>query len=105
MFNLIKKNSIKKINLLNLWILLFFLGTIALGVSFRSVEILSNNYLFGFDQGRDYLAVKSIIENGKLTLIGSEIGAGAAGFSGIFQGPFHYYFLVVPYILFNGSPY
>ena len=105
MLNFIKKSFLKKINLFNLWILLFFLGTITLGVSFRSVEILSNNYLFGFDQGRDYLAVKSIIEDGKLTLIGSEIGAGAAGFSGIFQGPFHYYFLAVPYILFNGSPY
>lgn len=105
MFNLIKKNSIKKINLFNLWILVFFLGTIALGVSFRSVEILSNNYLFGFDQGRDYLAVKSIVDGGKFTLIGSEIGAGAAGISGIFQGPFHYYFLAVSYIIFGGSPY
>ena len=81
MLNFIKKSFLKKINLFNLWILLFFLGTITLGVSFRSVEILSNNYLFGFDQGRDYLAVKSIIEDGKLTLIGSEIGAGAAGFN------------------------
>lgn len=105
MLNLIKKSSLKKINLFNLWILLFFLGTIALGVSFRSVEILSNNYLFGFDQGRDYLAVKSIVDDGKFTLIGSEIGAGSAGINGIFQGPFHYYFLAIPYILFDGSPY
>lgn len=105
MLNLIKKSSLKKINLFNLWILLFFVGTIALGVSFRSVEILSNNYLFGFDQGRDYLAVKNIVDDGKFTLIGSEIGAGAAGINGIFQGPFHYYFLAVPYILFDGSPY
>ena len=71
----------------------------------RSVEVFNKNYLFGFDQGRDYLAVKNIVVNHKPTLIGSEIGAGAAGFRGIFQGPFHYYFLAIPFLLFRGDPY
>jgi len=95
----------KKVNSFKLWIWTFFLVTVMLGVSFRSVELLSNNYLFGFDQGRDYLAVKSIVEDKKITLIGSEIGAGTAGFRGIFHGPFHYYLLSVPYIIFDGNPY
>lgn len=81
-------------------ILLLFLSFIP-----RSAEVLSGNYLFGFDQGRDYLAVKNIVTERKITLIGSEIGAGYAGFQGIFHGPFHYYFLAVLFALFNGDPY
>lgn len=71
----------------------------------RITEVLNKNYLFGFDQGRDYLAVQNIVKNNKLTLIGSEIGGGVAGFKGIFHGPFHYYFLAIPFFLFNGDPY
>jgi len=78
-----------------------------LGIAFlpRCIEVLNKNYVFGFDQGRDYLAVKSIVVDHKPTLIGSEIGAGAAGFQGIFHGPFHYYFLSIPFVLTDGDPY
>jgi len=78
---------------------------LASGVLLRSVEIVNKNFLFGFDQGRDYLAVKNIVENHKLTLIGSEIGAGVAGFRGIFHGPFYYYLLALSFIIFKGNPY
>lgn len=70
----------------------------------RGVEIFNNNPIFGFDQGRDYLAVKNIVDNHKLTLIGAELGAGSAGILGIFHGPFYYYFLSFFYLLFNGNP-
>lgn len=53
---------------------------------------------FYFDQGRDALAVDSIL-NGKLTLIGP-----TTGIEGIFLGPFYYYFLAVGYFLGQGSP-
>ena len=78
---------------------------IAAGILNRSTELFAHNYLFGFDQGRDYLAVKNIVVGHKLTLIGSEIGAGVAGFQGIFHGPFYYYSLVIPFLLFKGDPY
>lgn len=71
----------------------------------RSAELLSRNYVFVLDQGRDYVAISEMIANHKITLIGSEIGGGYAGFSGIFQGPFHYYFLSIFYVLFQGDPY
>lgn len=71
----------------------------------RSIEVLNKNYIFGFDQGRDYLAVKNIAVDHKLTLIGSEVGAGAAGLNGIFQGPAYYYFLSIPFLLTKGDPY
>lgn len=91
------KNKILKVVLL-----LFILGVALLP---RCIEVLNKNYIFGFDQGRDYLAVKSIVVDRKLTLIGSEIGAGSAGFQGIFHGPFYYYFLSFPFALTNGDPY
>jgi len=58
-----------------------------------------------FDQGREYLAVKKIVIDHKLTLIGPELGSGAAGFSGVFQGPVFYYLLAIPLFLFQGDPY
>lgn len=70
----------------------------------RSIEALNKNPIFGFDQGRDYLAVKNIVVNHKLVLIGEELGAGSAGVTGVFQGPFYYYSLAIPFILFKGDP-
>lgn len=71
----------------------------------RIIEVLNQNYVFGFDQGRDFLAVHNIVVNHKFTLIGPELGSGSAGFSGIFHGPFFYYLLAIPFVIFNGDPY
>ena len=75
------------------------------GVALRSVEVISGNYLFGFDVGRDLLVARNIVVNHKYTLIGAEIGSGSAGINGIFQGPGFYYLMAVIYWLFNGNPY
>lgn len=71
----------------------------------RGVELVNHNYLFLFDQGRDYLAAKGIANDHKFTLIGAELGAGSAGISGIFHGPIYYYLLTIPFILFHADPY
>lgn len=70
----------------------------------RSIEVLNGNPVFGIDQGRDYLAAKSIVVDRKLTLIGAELGAGQAGISYLFHGPGYFYLLTIPFILFNGNP-
>lgn len=71
----------------------------------RIVEVISNNYNFLIDQGRDYMAVKDIIVNHKPTLIGAEVGSGMAGLSGLFHGPFYFYLLGISFIIFGGDPY
>lgn len=71
----------------------------------RSAELLSRNFVFVLDQGRDYVSVSELVDNKKLTLIGSEIGGGYAGINGIFQGPLHYYILSIFYLMFSGDPY
>ena len=67
----------------------------------RSIEILSGNYLFGFDQGLFYEDVKKIVVDRKLTLIGSVTG----GQGGLFQGPGWYYLLSLVFIIWSGDPY
>jgi len=78
----------------------FLLAIVILGSIPRSIEVISGNFLFGYDQGRDFLAVKSIVIDHKLTLIGTEVGGG-----GFFQGPGWYYLLSIPFYLWKGDPY
>src|SRR3989338_8255507 len=77
--------------------LIFFILIIA--ILLRSQEIWSGNYLFLIDQGRDMLAVKKIVFDHDLTLIGPYTSLG-----GVFQGPFYYYLLAFPTFLTNGDP-
>jgi hypothetical protein len=61
--------------------------------------ILAGDFFYLFDQARDYLLTKSIVENRDLVLIGTHSGLG-----GFFHGPLWLYMLVPIYILGNGSP-
>lgn len=86
------------------WTLIFAL-IFLLGLAMRSPEILAGNYLFGFDQGQNYMRAYDIAVNHKFTLIGAEVGSGSAGVPGLFHGPGFYYLLAVMLLLFNGDPY
>lgn len=79
---------------------LFLFAILVLGSIPRSIEVISGNYLFGYDQGVFFQAVKEIVVNHKLTLIGTEVGGG-----GFFQGPGWYYLLSIPFYLWKGDPY
>src|SRR3990172_10086855 len=79
---------------------LLFIVIVIITAAPRMVEILSGNYLFGFDQGLFFQDVKKIVVDHKLTLIGSFTG----GQGGLFQGPGWYYLLSIPFFLTNGDP-
>lgn len=96
---LLRNKKVEKKIFIILIVLVIFLSLFP-----RSIEVLNQNPIFGFDQGRDYLIAKSIVEDRKLTLIGAEIGSGSAAINGIFQGPFYYYFLSIAYLFSNGNP-
>lgn len=91
---------IKRIVFILLFLLLFYLSVFP-----RATEVIAHNFIFGFDQGRDFLAAKSIAVDHKMTLIGSEWGAGSAGMSGLFHGPGYFYLLAFAFLLFGGDPY
>lgn len=87
-----------------LWTLVFS-AIFLFGLAMRSPEILAGNYLFGFDQGQNYIRAHDIAVNHKFTLIGAEVGSGSAGVPGLFHGPGFYYLLAVMIVLFQGDPY
>lgn len=70
-----------------------------LGFFLRAQEVLSNNYLFLLDMGRDMLAVKGIIYDFHPTLIGPY-----TSLAGVFQGPLYYYLIAIPSFILKGNP-
>jgi len=78
---------------------------VLLGCIIRLTETINGNYVFGFDHGRDFLAARTIAVDHKLTLIGSEAGAGFAGLPGVFHGPGYHYILALLYVIASGNPY
>lgn len=84
---------------------LIFLTLLVYGVIVRSIEVVTRNYVFVFDQGRDYLAAWNIAIGHKLTFIGAEAGSGFAGLPGIYHGPGYFYLLSAIIKVFGGDPY
>lgn len=82
----------KKINFLLLLLALI------LGTYFRFKNI-GYDLVFNYDTARDMLAIRNIVVNHKLTLIGP-----TTGIEGIFVGPFYYYSMIIPFILSGGDP-
>ncbi|GAG06631.1 unnamed protein product, partial [marine sediment metagenome] len=62
-------------------------------------DILEGRFQFVFDMGRDMIWTRDIVVLKKPYLIGPW-----GSISGVFFGPFWYYFLSVPFILSGGSP-
>lgn len=61
--------------------------------------IIHHDFYYLSDQARDYLLVRDIVLNHKLTLIGSHSGLG-----GLFHGPLWLYILVPFFIIGHGNP-
>lgn len=56
-------------------------------------------FAFNYDQGRDFLTVSQLIVTKHLPFIGQ-----TTGLSGVFYGPWWYYFLAFPILIFGGDP-
>ncbi len=65
----------------------------------KLIPILNYNFPFTYDQGRDMLDIRLIVEGLHPTLIGP-----TTSINGVFLGPFWYYFNVPPYLLSGGDP-
>lgn len=77
----------------------FLLFILFIGIALRAQELISHNFLFLLDQGRDMIAVKNIVYDHHATLIGP-----STSLRGVFQGPFWYYLLILPTFIFRGDP-
>ncbi len=81
------------------WKIGVFLLVFLIAFFLRAQETISHNFLFLMDMGRDMMAVKSIVFDHHLTLIGPYTSLG-----GVFQGPLWYYLLAIPTVLTKGDP-
>ncbi len=84
-----------KLRFKNLPILIIFL----LASLIMIPDILNGQFQFVFDMGRDMIWTRDIVVLKRPYLIGPW-----ASISGVFFGPFWYYFLSIPFILSGGSP-
>lgn len=66
---------------------------------FLRFYLMPQNLFFGPEQGIDFLVIRDIAVNHKLTLIGSKTDV-----SGVFHGPIYYYLAVIPFIISQGNP-
>ncbi len=78
--------------------LFILLGLFCIAVALRWY-LLPSHLFFGPEQGRDFLVVRDIVVNHKLTLIGSK-----TDISGIFHGPIFYYLAAIPFAVTKGNP-
>lgn len=78
--------------------LFFFVGIIAIAFILRYLYMPSHLF-FGPEQGRDFLVIRDIVINHKMTLIGSKTDT-----AGIFHGPIFYYLASIPFALTHGDP-
>lgn len=85
-------------NFINIKQLIFLIILFSLAFFLR-FYLIPQNLFFGPEQGIDFLVIRDIAVNHKLTLIGSKTDV-----SGIFHGPIYYYLSVIPFILSQGNP-
>jgi len=77
----------------------FLLISIALLLLLTLPSIISGNFTFVFDMGRDQLWTRNMVELKRPTLIGPW-----GSIAGVFFGPLWFYLLSIPYLIFNGDP-
>src|SRR3989338_3182569 len=70
------------------------------GILYRLALTADGNFLFNMDNARDMVDVREMVVLGKLRLIGP-----TSAIEGLYNGPFWYYLLAVPFILSGGDPY
>lgn len=66
---------------------------------FRIIPIINQTVPYTYDQGRDFLKTEEIVRYKNPTFIGP-----TTGIMGLYHGAWWYYFLAIPYIIFNGLP-
>lgn len=95
-----KAHLFKELILKKRWLeeILFLVFIFILSLFLR-VYTLPDNLFYAYEQGRDLLVMNKILEEKKLTLIGSRTSV-----EGIFHGPIYYYWGALGYFLARGNP-
>ncbi|MBI2086494.1 glycosyltransferase family 39 protein [Candidatus Daviesbacteria bacterium] len=70
------------------------------GIIFRLFLTEDGNFIFNMDNGRDMVDVREMVILKKLRLTGPN-----TPIEGVYDGPFWYYLLAIPFIITSGDPY
>ncbi len=84
-----------KKSVLGLLILIFIVG-----INTRTSGTLHGAFAFTFDQGRDLLVIKEMVDQRSVRLIGPPVGE----IEGMFHGVWWYWLLLPLYLVFRGNP-
>lgn len=79
--------------------LVLLLGIVLVGSYLRFFGVFTNSFAFTYDVGRDMLALWNIVYLHKIPLIGA-----TTGLTGVFYGPWWYYFLTPFFFISSGDP-
>lgn len=79
--------------------ILFFIFVVITFCYFRLKPLYFQTVGYTYDQGRDFLKAAEIILDKNPTFIGP-----TTGIQGVFHGVWYYYLLVIPFLIFKGSP-
>lgn len=86
---------LKKIHPLTL---IFFFALI-LSLVIKILSVWGNNFPLTYDQGRDLVDLRQMVVTHTPRLVGP-----TTSINGVLLGPFYYYFLLIPFLIFGGSP-
>lgn len=76
------------------------ISILLLGIIYKLIMTSGGNFLFNMDNARDMVDVREMMVLGKLRLTGP-----TSAIEGLFNGPFWYYLLAIPFFLSGGDPY
>jgi len=79
--------------------LFILIGILILYVLIRIKPLHFQTVGYTYDQGRDFLKVAEMVATHKPTFIGP-----TTGINGLYHGAWWYYVLIIPFLLFKGSP-
>lgn len=81
------------------WQKIIFFFIFIIFIYLRLSPIINKTVPYTYDQGRDFLKAEEMIRDKNLTFIGP-----TTGMMGVYHGAWWYYFLLIPYTIFNGWP-
>lgn len=81
------------------WRVVILLLVLLISSYIKLFVVNGNNFPFTMDQGRDMVDIRQMVVNHSPRLVGP-----TTSINGVLLGPFWYYFLLIPFVLFGGSP-
>lgn len=78
---------------------IIFLAALVISTVIKILSVWGYNFPFTYDQGRDLVDLRQMLVTHTPRLVGP-----TTSINGVLLGPFYYYFIFLPFLIFGGSP-